>query len=183
MMQTGMRAAALMVVLLIAGPVMAMDAPMALPKAETVAGKTLVVFSTWAKAKSDFSVSEVAIINTADETLAARAPIDQPRLKSHFSKGWGYLNAYQLKPGSYRMALYSDEPYYDYDKASQQIRFTVKEGQPLYLGEASFSLDKGIGRLVMRDSSKRDLQLFQEKNPGFDLEVLKKSIPKKPVLK
>lgn len=144
------------------------EKPATLKKAEIRPGHTLVVFSTWAKTRSQFSVSEVVVKRVSDDKLVARAPIDEPQLKSHFSKGWGYVNAFELEPGAYRLELYSNEPYYDYDPAAQQIAFSVKPGKILYIGEAAFRLDKkGRGTLDINDRSARDFAFFLEKNPGF----------------
>lgn len=155
----------LLSVLLLSWPAHAFDAPLAVPKRDAGA-RIPVLFSTSALAKSRLSASEVAIIHAEDNRLAGRYPIDEPRMKSHFPLGWGFLNLAQLEPGSYRLALYSDEPYYDFHPSSQTIRFEVRAGEPVYIGELQFELERGVGRLRVNDQSARDFLLFQQKNAG-----------------
>lgn len=169
------RAVALAGCLLMSAGAQAFEAPV---KAEppVAVGEVPVLFSTFALAKSRLSPSEVAILHLGSNKLAARFPIDEPRLKSHFPLGWGFLNVARLEPGQYRLALYADEPYYDYHPASQDIRFEVQAGQPVYIGELQFELENGVGRLRVNDQSGRDLPLFARKNPGLSAVVFRKQL-------
>lgn len=150
------------------------------PVVQPAPGKTLVVFSTGAASASRRTVAEVAVLHAGDNALVTRVPIDEPRLPSHFSTGWGYLHAIQLVPGDYLLTLFSEEPYYDYAPASQQIRFKVVAGKPMYLGEAFFSVDNTTGTLTMRDQSFRDLTLFIQKNPQFKASDFRKKLAAAP---
>jgi hypothetical protein len=108
--------------------------------------------------------------------MIASLPVDSYVIKSEYTDHHGYLHVLRLKPGSYYLAPFINNPRVKVSYASR-ADFSVKAGEVVYLGE--YFLEQACGLSTggqYRDQADRDLELLKSKNPALSRANIQKRI-------